>query len=54
MTEIHHKAVQKANKQGFNLSEFVRKQLDKFFDDNPEYIKDRLSEVNNDIQEMQK
>jgi hypothetical protein len=47
-------AVKQAQRDGFVLSSFVRQQLERYFDKTPEFIKDQLENVNNDIEQLSK
>jgi len=54
LTPELYDAYQKAKKKGFELSVFVRNQLEKYFAENPEFLKDRFESLDDSISELSK
>lgn len=52
LTPELYDAYQKARKTGFELSVFVRKQLEKYFAENPEFLKDQMEAIDNDVTKL--
>jgi len=45
---------EKAKDKGFKLSVFVRKQLEKYFAESPEFLKDQIESLDSDISKFTK